>query len=85
MPHVTHSTPDVMRPTTRLHCHNAGRQPQCELDHALPVHAPPQNHMTRAVQPDHAAAVLPQVNAKHCNLHLSPSILQLPNQLTLAG
>jgi hypothetical protein len=69
VPLRSQQTPEVVRTTTRLHRHHAARQLGCKRHDALPPHPPAQHHTPRRVQPDHAAAVLAQVDPENINVH----------------
>src|SRR6266853_428945 len=60
---------EVVRAATRLHRYHAARQLGRQPHDALSPHPPTQHHTPRRVQPDHAAAVLAQVDPDNTNVH----------------
>src|SRR3954451_6871583 len=56
-----------------LHRHHAARQLRRQLDHTVPLQAPPQNDPPTGVQTHDTAAVLAQVDPQNRDLHRTSS------------
>src|SRR3981189_2781382 len=76
---------EVVRAATRLHRYHAARQLGRKPHDALPPHPPTQHHTPRRVQPDHAAAVLAQVDPENTNVHCLTLLLVYPDVVEERG
>jgi hypothetical protein len=88
MPMVTHYATKMVSTTAGFHRHHARRHAGGELDHAVSMHPSPHDDVSGAVQTNHAAAGLPQVDPENRDLHWNapfPPIARLSLRCRVEG
>jgi hypothetical protein len=85
---VAHDAKKMVSTTAGFHRYHARRHAGGELDHAVSIHPSPHDDVSGAVQTNHAAAGLPQVDPENRDLHWNapfPPIARLSLRCRVEG